>query len=339
MADKNNFNDVFLKIKEACVSRKFSPVYLFQGEETYFITQLSNYLEENALPDAEKSFNQHILYGKDVNTLQVVNYAKRFPMMGSHQLVMVKEAQHLNGLDALLPYLENPLQSTILVFCFMGKKVNATTQEGKAFQKFTVMSSEKISDYQLPKLIQEFVKAKGLDVGNHEIQLLSEYIGNNLDRLNSELEKLKVNIHPRKKVEAKDIETYVGISREYNVFELQKALGNKDFKTVNRILKQYSDDPGNNPFIFSVSMIFSFFQKVLVLHYMSGKSEQDKINALKIPPYFIKEYQSAARNYSISKLRIIMDTLHEMDLKSKGVGLRKPTDAELYKELIVKIIR
>ena len=342
MADKNNtnkFNEAWGLIQSACKDKKFSPVYLFQGDEPYFVSQLADYLEEHALPQAEKSFNQHILYGKDVTIQQILSVAKRFPMMGSHQLVLVKEAQHVGGMDAILSYLDQPLPSTILVFCVMGKKISAATKEGKAFQKYTVFNADRIPDGQMGRWIREFVKSKGMDIDEKEASLLYEHLGNNLSRISSELEKLTVNIQPRKKIEATDIETFIGISREYNVFELQKAMGSKEFVKVNKILKHFADDPGNNPFPLTLAILFGYFQKILALHYLSGKSDSEKIQALKINPYFFKDYQSAARNYSITKLKLVIQTILEMDMKSKGVGVRRPPDAELYKELIVKIIR
>lgn len=338
MADKNNFNDVFEKIKEACKTKRFQTVYLFQGEEPYFVTQLAHYLEENALPDSEKSFNQHILYGKDVTVNQILSIAKRFPMMGTHQLVMVKEAQHVGGLDALIPYLEKPLESTILVFCMMGKKVNAATKEGKTFQKHVVFNSERIPDWNMDKWIHEFVKSRGLEIQMPQAQLLFEHLGSNLSRISSELEKLAVNIQPRKKIESEDIETYIGISREYNIFELLKALSSRDFSRVNKILKHFADDPGNNPFPPTIAMIFSHFQKTLALHYLAGKTDAEKMQMLRISSNALKDYQTACRNYPIMKLKRVIQTIHEMDLKSKGVGVRRPQDSELYKELIVKII-
>jgi DNA polymerase-3 subunit delta len=335
----NKFQDYYSQVQIDCQSKQFAPIYLLQGDETFFITSIVNYLEKNVLSESEKAFNQHIFYGRDIDAMQLLGAVKRFPMMAEKQLVIVKEAQNLKGLSDLLHYFENPLNSTVLVMCFMGKKVNASTKEGKVLKKYAVFSADTVPEWQIDNWILSHCKTLGLELAPKDAHLMFEFLGNNLSKIDGELHKLAVNIAPKTKVTPADIEAYVGISREYNVFELQKALGQKDFSRANKILKYFMNDTGNNPFVLTLANMFSFFQKVMNIHYAPRGSEQQMAASIGVSPYFIKDYQIAQKNYSIIKLKNVFDVLHQLDLKYKGVGTRKPADAELYKELIVKLMR
>lgn len=335
----NKFQDFYSQIELDCKSKQFGPIYLLQGEETFFITSIVNYLEKNVLNETEKSFNQHVFYGRDIDAMQLLGAVKRFPMMAERQLVIVKEAQNLKGLADMLHYFENPLNSTVLVLCFMGKKVNAITKEGKALKKHIIFSAETIPEWQIDNWILAHSKSLGLELTPKDARLLFEFLGNNLSRIDGELHKLAVNIAPKTKVSPADIEAFVGISREYNIFELQKALGQKDYSRANKILKYFMSDAGNNPFVVTLANLFGYFQKVMNIHYAPRGSEQQIASSIGVSPYFVKDYQTAQKNYPIIKLKSVFDVLHNLDLKYKGVGARKPDDAELYKELIVKLMR
>ena len=335
----NKFQEFYSQIKSDCQSKQFAPVYLLQGDETFFITSLVNFFENNVLNDAEKSFNQHIFYGRDIDAMQLLGAVKRFPMMAERQLVIVKEAQNLKGLAELIHYFENPVPSTVLVLCFMGKKVNAATKEGKALKKHVIFTADTVSEYHIDNWILSHAKSMGLELTPQDAHLLFEFLGNNLSKIDAELHKLAVNIAPKTKVSPADIENYVGISREYNVFELQKALGQKNYSRANKILKYFMSDTGNNPFVVTLANLFGFFQKVMTIHYVPRGSEQQIAATIGVPHYYVKDYLTAQKNYPILKLKTVFDILHQLDLKYKGVGARKPEDAELYKELIVKLMR
>ncbi len=335
----NKFQDFYSQIVIDCKSKQFAPIYLLQGEETFFITSLVNHFEQNALNETEKAFNQHIFYGRDIDAMQLLGAVKRFPMMAERQLVIVTEAQNIKGFADMIHYFENPLQSTILVLCFMGKKVNAITKEGKALKKHVIFSAETIPEWNIDSWILTHSKSMGLELAPKDAHLLFEFLGNNLSKIDGELHKLAVNIAPKSKVTPADIEAYIGISREYNVFELQKALGQKDFSKANKILKYFMSDTGNNPFVVTLANLFGYFQKVMNIHYAPRGSEQQIAASIGVSPFFVKDYQTAQKNYPIVKLKNVFDVLHMLDLKYKGVGARKPEDAEMYKELIVKIMR
>ncbi len=335
----NKFEEAWNKFHSDCQNGKFQPVYLFQGDETFFISKLADLAEESVIPASGKDFNQHILYGKDVQTEQVLSLAKRFPMMADRQLVMVKEAQHLTQLDNMIPYLEKPASGTVLILCFMGKKINMNTLAGRAFQKHFVFNAEPVSEGNIISWITEYTRTLQLQISDQDAWLLYERTGNNLSTIAGELEKLAANLQDRTNITPKDIADNVGITREYDIFEFTRALGSKNQQKISLILKNFVSDPGSHPFPMSLGMIFSYFQKVMLLHSIPGGSDLQRAQILKVPMFAIKDYQTAAKNYPIHKLKAVFQVIHEMDLKSKAIQIRKPGDAELYKELIVKIMR
>jgi DNA polymerase-3 subunit delta len=328
-------------------NRKLKPVYLLHGEEPYFIDLVSNYVEHKLLSDAEKGFNQTVLYGKDTDVMTVLNAAKRYPMMSDYQVVLVKEAQEMKWgtegddkktINPLLSYLENPLSSTILVFCYKYGKFDKRKKTYKAMEKSgLVFESGTLYDSKIPGWIEEYVAEKGYKVGAQASAMLSEYLGNDLSKIANELDKLMLNVTTGQEITLKLIQDNIGISKEYNVFELQSALGRKDALKVNQIINYFEANPKNNPIVLVLGNLNNFFTKVLVYHYVKDKSQQNLARELGVSPFFVKDYEQAARSFPYGKTMQIIHYLREYDVKSKGV--ESNTDhGGLMKELMFKIL-
>lgn len=341
-----NISDLVKDLK----NRKFKPVYLLHGEESYYIDQISDYIEENVLTDAEKSFNQSIFYGKDSDIMSILNAAKRYPMMSEYQVVLVKEAQELKwgkegdddkkSTDPLLNYFENPLQSTILVFCFRNGKFDKRKKIYKAIEKKgIVFESATIYDNKVPGWIEGFVREKGYSIQAQASALMAEYLGNDLSKVANELEKLMLNVRQGREITTDDVQNNIGISKEYNVFELQNAIARKDAFKVNQIINYFADNPKNNPIQLMLGALNSYFTKILKYHYASDRSPQGLARELGVAPFFVKDYEFAGRNYSKEKVFRVISYLRECDLKAKGVDASGNTEhGELMKELLFKII-
>ncbi|MGB4398891.1 MAG: DNA polymerase III subunit delta [Daejeonella sp.] len=340
-----NISDLVKDLK----SRKFKPVYLLHGEESYYIDKISDYIEQNALSDAEKGFNQTIFYGKDSDVMSIINSAKRFPMMSDYQVVIVKEAQDLKwgkddegkkSVDPMLSYLENPLSSTILVFCYRNGKFDKRKKTYKAIEKKGVVyESAEIYDSKVPGWIEDFVREKGYSIHARASALLAEYLGNDLSKVANELEKLMLNVKNGEEISSENVENNIGISKEYNVFELQAAIARKDAFKVNQIINYFAANPKNNPIQLVLGNLNNYFTKVLKYHYATDRSQQGLARELGVAPFFVKDYESAGRNYSKQKTFQIISYLRECDLKTKGVDASGNTEqGELMKELLFKII-
>ena len=326
-------------------NRKYKPLYLLHGEEPYFIDVVSNYIEHHLLPEAEKGFNQTVVYGKDTEIMAVLNAAKRYPMMADYQVVMVKEAQDMKwgkdddskkSIDPLLSYLEKPLPSTILVFCYKYGKFDKRKKTYKAIEKNgLIFESAPLYDSKIPAWIEGFISDKGYKINQQASAMLSEYLGNDLSKIANELEKLMLNIAAGQEITLKLVQDNIGISKEYNVFELQTALGKKDVLKVNQIINYFEANPKANPIVLVLGNLNNFFSKVLAYHYVKDKSNAAK--EIGVNPYFMKDYEQAARNYNLSKTFQVISYLREYDLKSKGV--ESNTDhGGLMKELMFKIL-
>lgn len=329
------FEDILGDLKK----KVFKPVYFLQGEEPYFIDVISDYIEENALSEDEKAFNQTIVYGKEIDTLTLVSTAKRYPMMASYQVVIVKEAQDLKDLDKLVPYIEQPLPSTILVFCYKYKTVDKRTAFGKLISSKSVFfTSDKLYENKVPAWINQYVHAKKYQINTKAGLLLTEYLGNDLGKISNELDKLMLNVPPATEININHIEKYIGISKEYNIFELQSALGKRDVLKANKIVNYFAANPKDNPFVVSVATLFGFFSKILIYHTLPDKSHKAVAAELKVNPYFVTEYEATARNYPVQKLVDIIGYLRQYDLKSKGVDNANTPEGSLLKELVFKIL-
>jgi DNA polymerase-3 subunit delta len=327
-------------------NRKYKPLYLLHGEEPYYIDLVGDYVEHKLLPEAERGFNQTVFYGKDTDMMTVLNAAKRYPMMADHQVVLVKEAQEMKwgkdddgkGINPLQAYLENPLPSTILVFCYKYGKFDKRKKTYKAIEKSgLIFESSPLYDSKIPGWIDSFIAEKGYKASAQASAMLAEYLGNDLSKIANELEKLMLNVPQGQEITLKHIQDNIGISKEYNVFELQTALGKKDVLKANQIINYFEANPKANPVVLLFGNLNNFFSKILVYHYVKDKSQQNVAKELGVSPFFVKDYELAARSYNYAKTMQIIGLLREYDLKSKGVE-SSLSPGELMKELIFKIL-
>jgi DNA polymerase-3 subunit delta len=330
----------FKRIMNDLRNKLYQPIYFLMGEEPYYIDIISGYIEQNVLDEAEKDFNQTVLYGLDTDIDNVINTARRYPMMSEHQVVIVKEAQNINEIEKLALYAEAPLKSTILVINYKYKKLDKRKKFFAAIAKNAVVfESKKLYDNEIPDWITGYLKETGKGIQPESAVLISEYLGNDLGKIVKELEKLRITIPADEKViNTLHIEKNIGISRDYNNFELQNALISKDVLKANRIVNYFGKNPKNNPMALTLATLYYFFSRVLLYHELADKSKSSVAAALKINPYFVQDYQRAAKNYSFIKLKQIMTLLREYDLKSKGIGNVSNPDGELLKEMVYKIL-
>jgi len=330
------FEEIYNRIKK----QEYAPIYFLMGEESFYIDKITDYILENALPEAERDFNQSIFYGKDADIANVVDTARRFPMMATRQLVVVKEAQHLKNIELLDSYIKNPLQSTILVINYKYKTLDKRKAFTKNVAQFGILfESKKIYENQLPDWITKYTKSLKLNIDTKASILLSEFLGNDLSKISNELDKLSINIPQGNTITADDIEKNIGISKDFNNFELQNALGKKDIVKANQIINYFSTNEKSNPIYVTIALLHSYFSKILKFHFLKNKTN-DKIvaSALGINPFFVKDYKSAARLYNPKKLVAIINLLREYDLKSKGIGNVSSKNGDLLKELIFKTL-
>jgi len=324
---------------------QYAPIYFLQGEEPYYIDLISNYIEQNALDASAKGFNQIILYGKDVGVNDILGNAKRFPMMSDRQVVIVKEAQNIPDLGKeagekpLLHYLEHPLPSTILVFCYKHKKLDQRKALYKSLEKHAVLlTSGKLYENQIPEWIRGYFSQKEFKITDKSVFMLAEFIGNNLERLSNEIDKMLINFKEKIEINDHHIQKYIGISKEYNAFELQKAVAYKEIMKANKIINYFEANPKNNPVIPIISLLYSFFSKLLLGHSATDKSDGNLARVLKINRFFIRDYMAAMKNYPVQKVVGVIHDLRHADLQSKGVNASNLPDGQILKELIFKIM-
>ncbi|GHE73535.1 MULTISPECIES: DNA polymerase III subunit delta [Roseivirga] len=324
---------------------KYAPVYFLQGEEPYYIDQISDYIEDHCLAEAEKGFNQTIMYGKDVAMSQVLTAARRFPMMAERQVVIVKEAKDIQdinkeeGQSLLINYLDNPVPSTVLVFAHKHKKVDGRKPLAKALsKKALLLTTTKLRDYEVPKWIEGFAKEKGFNIGYQSVQMLAEYLGNNLERLSNEVNKIAINLKPGEEITPAHIQKYVGINKDYNVFELQKAISTGDVLKANRIVNYFSANIRANSIIPMIAVLYSYYTKLLLLHSAKDKSDSGLARAMGLPPFVVKEYKVAANRYPLQKVMQCISHLREADLRSKGVDSGSMPEEEILRELVFKLM-
>jgi len=320
--------------------RIFKPVYFLAGEEPYYIDLITDYIEQNVLTAAEKSFNQLILYGEDTTMTSIIETARRFPMMASHQVVIVKEAQSLKKVEDLAFYLEKPLESTILVLNYKYKVIDKRTRFFKILENHAVyFESNRLRDYQIPAWIERYLMAQGIKTGPDVSAMLTEYLGTDLHKIVNELNKLIITLPAGKPVITPAlIEKNIGISKDYNNFELQKAVGEKNILKANMIVRYFANNPRDNPITLSIASLFSYFSKLLTYHYLTDKSKNNVAAALKINPYFVRDYEISASKYNVSKTVQVISLLRTFDMKSKGYGDLSSEPGDLLKELVFKIL-
>lgn len=319
--------------------KKFKPVYFFMGEEPYYIDKLSEYIEENVLDEAERGFDQLVLYGKDVSMNDVVANAKKYPMMAPMQVIVVKEAQHLKkDLAGLEAYIENPQPTTLLVFCFKYATIDKRTKLYKQLGKVGVIfESKKLYENQVADWIRRLLGGRGYNIHPKAAQLLVDFLGNDLSKISNELDKLAILLPKGTEITALHIEENIGISKDFNNFELRKALAEKDTVKAYRIINYFAQNPKDNPLVVTVTALFSFFSQVLQYHGLADHSKQNVASALKINPYFVGEYQTAAKNYPMKKASEAIALLREVDVKGKGVN-SLASHHDLLKEFLVKVL-
>jgi DNA polymerase-3 subunit delta len=329
------------QILQSLRKKDFKPVYFLHGPEPYFIDSIEKFIEENALPEEQKAFNQIILYGKDVDANTVIDNARRFPMMAEHQVVILREAQMMRELKDLETYLQQPQPSTILVICHKHKNFTGKKFLDLAAKTGVVFESKKLYENQVFDWVQDHIRSLGYDITSHATNLLIEYLGTDVSVIVLELEKLALHLEKGVTINEEHIEEYVGISREYNVFELNKALGLRDIAKVSRILQNFSANPKRNPDVMVIGSLANYFTRLYQLHFL--KSEPDSVitKALGLrSSYALREYKQALRNYPLSKTMEVISTLKQYDLMSKGVDYSSTgkDESALLKELVWKIL-
>ena len=332
----NEVKNIIANIKKGIIA----PIYFLMGEEPYFIDVVANYLEKHLLEEDQKGFDQLVLYGQDVTVPTIIDYARRFPMMAERQLIIIKEAQNLRAtIDQLVPYVENPTASTVLVFCYKYEKLDARKKLSKSLgknQDCVVMESKKLYEYQvIGNFLPDVIKKKHLSIQPKATQMLVDFLGNDLSRIENEVNKLALIVPANTEVTPDIIEENIGISKEFNNYELKSAFATNDKVKIARIIKHFAENPKDNPLSGTISTLYNYFEKLLLFHGLTDQSEKNVVAVLKEKPYFIKEFYSGAQHYPMKKVSAIMAGLREIDVKNKGVGVARSAPAELLKELMM----
>ncbi len=337
----------FEQLIEELKKQIYKPVYFLMGEEPYFIDAVSDYIEENVLNEGEKSFNLTVAYGKDVDLATIVSMAKRYPMMSNYQVVIIKEAQNIKSLDAgeigkkvnpLLSYMQEPLDSTILVICYKGKKLEKNRKIYKAIEKAGVIfESKKIYETKLPVWIVNQFKIRGKSIEPKAASLMADFIGNNLSSIINEINKILIFLEKEQNIRVEHVEKLIGVSKDFNNTELLKAIGMKNITQANRILLYFQSDPRQHPVQQTIVWLFEYFSKVILYKDFQNLSENEIASKIGVPPYFLDDYRLAAKNYSRNQLIQNIHIIREYDMKSKGVD-SVADGHELLKEMVFKLM-
>lgn len=331
----------FERLSQAIHAGEFSPVYLLQGEESFYIDAISKLLEDCVIKPEEKSFNYSVYYGKDVSVKDIIMAAKRFPMMAKHQLIIIKEAQAIKKehWEQLIPYLEKPLPSTVLVLNYKDKKMDQRTKISKLFLKYTVFNSEKLYDNQIPGWITSYIKKKGKHIDQQAAQLIADFLGNDLSKIANEVDKMFDQIPKEVQlVNTKHVEDSIGISKEFNPFELTKALAEKKFNKAIQIVNYLGEnDSSKGNFIIVIATLSNFFQKLMIFHSLGTINPRDKAAAIGVNEFFLNEYNVAASTFSPDKVAKIIGLLKYFDLKSKGHEYTNASSIQLLREIVLRI--
>lgn len=317
----------------------FRPVYWLEGEEDYYIDKVMDYAEHHILSESEAGFNLSIFYGKDAAWADVINACRRYPMFAERQVVLLKEAQQMRDLEWLEAYLENPLGSTVLVVSYKERKVDGRSRLSKLLKQHAEMlSTKKMNENQLSEWTLELVREKGYSISQKGLMLLVDHVGNDLNRIAHEVEKVLVNLGQRNSITEEDIESFVGISKDYNPFELQDAMAKKDLAKAIRIIRYFEGNPKAGPIQLVLPALYNFFSKTYMVYGLSGMDEKAMAGVMGVNPYFLKDYTLATRNYSYESVEQALLLLHEYNLKSVGINDAGNTNASLMKELVVKMM-
>ena len=326
-------------------AKKYAPIYLLQGEETYYIDLIANYIEKNVLNEAEKSFNQVVVYGKDSPVNVILTHARRFPMMAERQVVIVREAQDIPDLQKeagskiLLDYAQRPVPSTVLVLCHMHKTLDKRRELGKKLDSLTESATfKKMYDNQLPAFVEEYVSSKGYRIDGKGVQVFCEFVGNDLNRMTNEIDKVLISAEAGSELKGDIIMSKVGMSREFNIFELQKALITRDTLQAARIVNFIASTTKRNPVIPLVAFLYSFFSKLLIASATRGVGERELVSLLKISPFAAKDYSAALSRYQTNQIVNNIGLLKEADLKLKGVNSGSQTEGDILRELVSRLM-
>jgi DNA polymerase-3 subunit delta len=326
---------VIKNIKE----KKFEKIYFLHGEEPYYIDEIADAALENALEEHERDFNQTILYGKDADALSLLSELKGFPMMAERRLVILREAQDLKGLDDLESYFDQPVDSTVFVVCYKYKTFDSRKKLMKSAAKNgLVFKSDKLRDYQLGDWIQTYVKSTGYTISGKACILLAEFLGNDLSRIVNELKKLAILLEKGTMINDIHIEENIGISKDYNVFELTNALGAYDIPKAFKIVTYFDQNPKATDIVVVISTVFRFFTQLMRIHFLPNKSKEAVASALKVHPFVAGELINASKTYNPKKIAANIAILHEYDLKSKGVGNSSASQGELMREMVFRLM-
>ncbi|MFZ1523872.1 MAG: DNA polymerase III subunit delta [Saprospiraceae bacterium] len=325
-------DDILKDLKSGVIS----PLYLLHGEESYYIDNLVDYIEDHLLSEMEKAFNQVVIYGKDANITAIIDEARQYPMMSAKRLILLKEAQQMKGISDLLPYAEKPVSTTVLVICYKYGKLDKRTKFYKALEsKGVIFESKKIYDNQVASWVRDFLKAGGYTAANGVHELVAEYLGSDLSKVSNELTKLMLNVPKSRQITMDDVRDVIGISKEFDVFELQKMLGERNFAKATQIINYLSDNQGPNPAVVIITNLFGYFNKVMITNQHGAKSDQELSKLTGINPFFLKEYRQAAKNYSKNQLVSIFQALKNADKASKGIGNRRNDVSSIYKDFLI----
>ena len=319
--------------------KQFKPVYWLEGEEDFFINKVVDYAEHHILTDAESGFNLMVFYGKDADWAQVINACRRYPMFSERQVVLLKEAQQMRDIDKLEPYIDNPLTSTVFVVSYKEKKVDGRSRLAKLLKtKGEMFTTKKMYDNQLPEFTSELVQSKGYSISQKGVLLLVDHIGNDLSRIDNEIDKILVNLGNRKNINEDDIEKYVGISKEYNPFELQGAMAAKDLPKAVRIIQYFEANPKAAPIQLVLPTLYNLCSKTYMIFGQNSKDEKTIAVNIGVNPFFVKDYVLTAKNYGYNGVENALLLLHHYNLRSVGVNDTGTSDASLLKEMVVKML-
>ena len=329
------FDDVIADIRKGV----FYPIYFLMGEETFYIDVIADFLAEKVLSDTEKEFDMTLLYGKDTDVHSIISQARRYPMIAKYHLVIVREAQNIDNMEEMLNYVQKPLSSTILVICYKYKSFDRRKKFIKEAEKAgVVFEGKRLFDNQVPSWISGYVKRKGYRIGPEAVQVLADHLGADLGKIVNELGKVFINIKKNEEITPQLIETHVGISKDFNVFALQKALGSKDSFAAFQIVRYFNDNPKANPLPLTLAMLYMYFSRLMIYHGLPSKDKTSVASALSVSNFFVAEYQQAARNYTLDKLVRIMSYLRQCDIRSKGIDNQTISQGDLLKELVYKVL-
>lgn len=346
---KDSVNE-YDKIMRDLAAKKFSPIYLLMGEESYFIDKISDYISNNILTEGERAFNQIVAYGNDIDAGNIANYARQMPMMGGRQVVIIKEAQKLSKIESLAAYTQSPVDTTTLVICHKEKNLDKRSVLYKSInERGIVFESVKPRDYEIGGWLTDFVKSKGLAMDAKALAMLTEHLGADIPKIANELDKLLTSLPAgTTTITADHIEQNIGISKEFNNFELTKAMSEKNLTKAMTIADYFARNPKDNPIVVTISMLFTHFQRIFILNYQRWyakkrgtqmPSDMELARLLKLPTaFFLNEFKAAAANYPNAKVFTILGLIREYDMKSKGMNVGSTDNGELLKELLLKIV-